>query len=327
MSCGIFHVSYIESMTFFEFNKRFPSEKSAIDYFIKIRYRNAPTCPKCGAKTKMYRWNGRAKVVHCKRCNSQFSVFAGTIFEGSSTDMRKWFYAIHLFLNAKNGVSACHLQRELGVTYKTAWRILMRIRTAMGNEKTKKLFKGIVEIDETYVGGKPRKINVKLDKEGKPGFPGKKRFYKRGRGTRKTPVVGIKERGSGRVHARVMLPNEEGKKLTGKQLLAVLDDACKKGAIVISDDLSSYKILDKKTAKKFIHLTVNHSKGQYSAGGGVDTNGIENFWSILKRMHYGTYHSMSEKHLQSYVNECAFRANHRGDAKEFEELLKQTLIA
>jgi transposase-like protein len=314
-------------MTFFEFNKRFPSEKSVIDYFIKIRYRNALTCPKCGAKTKVYRWKGRAKVVHCKRCNNQFSVFAGTIFEGSSTDMRKWFYAIHLFLNAKKGVSACQLQRELGVTYKTAWRILMRIRTAMGNERNKKLFKGIVEIDETYVGGKPRKINVKLDKDGKPIFPGKKKLYKRGRGTKKTPVVGIKERGSGRVHARVMLPNEEGRKLTGKQLLAVLDEACKKGTTVISDDLSSYKILDKKTAKNFAHLTVNHSKGQYSAGGGVDTNGIENFWSILKRMHYGTYHSMSEKHLQSYVNECAFRANHRGDAREFEKLLKQTLIA
>ena len=206
-------------MTFFEFNKRFPTEKSAIDYFIKIRYRNALTCPKCGAKTKVYRWKGRTKVVHCKRCNSQFSVFAGTIFEGSSTDMRKWFYAIHLFLNAKKGVSACQLQRELGVTYKTAWRILMRIRTAMGNEKTRKLFKGIVEIDETYVGGKPRKINVKLDKEGRPVFPGKKKFYKRGRGTRKTPVVGIKERSSGRGSRPSHAAERRGQEIDGEAII------------------------------------------------------------------------------------------------------------
>jgi len=312
-------------MTFFEFNKKFPTERSAIDYFIKIRYGNALTCPRCGAKTKVYRWRERAKMVHCKGCNNQFSVFAGTIFEGSPTNIRKWFYAIHLFLNAKKGVSACQLQREIGVTYKTAWRILMRIRMAMGNERNKRLFKGIVEIDETYVGGKPRKINARLDKEGRSVFHGA-RFVKRGRGTKKTPVVGVKERGSGRVHAKVMLPDEEGKKLTGKQLLAVLDEACKKGTKVISDDFSGYRILEKKTAKGFTHLTVNHSLGQYSAGDGVDTNGIENFWSILKRMHYGTYHSMSQKHLQSYVDECAFRANHRRDTKEFERLLRQAMI-
>jgi transposase-like protein len=203
----------------FEFNKRFPTEKSAMDYFIKIRYKNVLTCPKCGAETKVYRWEWESEGVHCKWCNSQFSVFAYTIFEGSSTDMRKWFYAIHLFLNAKKGVSACQLQKELGVSYKTAWRILMRIRTTMGNEKAKRLFKGIVEIDETYVGGKPKKINAKLDKERRPIFSGRK-SSKRGRGTKKIPVVGIKERSSGMVHAQVMLPSEEGKKLMGKQLLS-----------------------------------------------------------------------------------------------------------
>jgi transposase-like protein len=311
-------------MTFLEFNQLFPTETAAIDYFLHIRYGNTLSCPHCGAEVKVYRYRKRAKACHCKNCNSSFSPFAGTIFEKSSTSMVKWLYAVHLFLNDKKGISGCQLQRELGVTYKTAWRMLRQIRTAMGNGNMAKTFDVLVEIDETYIGGKPRRENTTLDTIGNPVSP-EKEPRKRGRGTDKTPVVGIKERSSGKVHAKVMLPNEKGQKLTGKQLLAVLDEACKDGTTVVSDDFSGYNILDKNHANNFIHLSVNHSIGQFSAGGGVHTNGIENFWSVLKRGWIGTYHHWSVKYMQKYVDEFCFRYGNRENPDIFDLLLKQAV--
>ncbi|MDR1278052.1 MAG: IS1595 family transposase [Treponema sp.] len=193
-----------------------------------------------------------------------------------------------MFLNGKKGISGCQLQRELGVTYKTAWRMLQQIRRAMGNENMAKAFNVFVEIDETYVGGKPRKENVKLDKNGTV-VPSEKEPSKRGRGTDKTPVIGVKERNSGKVYAKVALPNEKGQKLTGKQLLSVLDTVCADNTTVASDNFSGYNILDKKHDNNFIHLSVNHSAGQFSNGKGVHTNGIENFWGILKRGWVGPF--------------------------------------
>jgi transposase-like protein len=184
-------------MTFFEFDKKFPTEKSVIDYFLHIRYNNTLVCPHCGSMVKVYRYRSRAKVCKCTACNNTFSIFSNTIFEKSSTDLRKWFYAIHLFLNGKKGISGCQLQRELGVTYKTAWRMLKQIRTAMGNTDMRKSFEAFVEIDETYVGGKPRKENTWIDKDGVI-VPSAKEPSKRGRGTDKTPVIGVRERSSGK---------------------------------------------------------------------------------------------------------------------------------
>ncbi|GMO53061.1 MAG: hypothetical protein Pg6C_19180 [Treponemataceae bacterium] len=236
-----------------------------------------------------------------------------------------WFYAIHLIINDKKGISGCQLQRELGVTYKTAWRMLKQIRVAMGNRDMKETFDVFVEIDETYVGGKPRKENKNFDKNGNV-ISSDKPKNKRGRGTKKTPVVGVKERNSKQVYAQVMLPNEEGKKLSGKQLLSVLDEVCKEGTLVISDDFSGYAILDKKTEKNYIHVSVNHSLGQFSAGNGIDTNGIESFWSLVKREYIGTHHHYSVKYTQNYIDEMSFRQNNRKNPAVFETLLGQTVI-
>jgi transposase-like protein len=309
-------------MTFLDFNTKFPTEKAVVDYYVKIRYKNVLICPHCHSEVNVYRYRKRIKVVQCKNCNNTFSVFTGTIFEHTSTDMRKWFYAIHLFLNAKKGISGYQLQREIGVTYKCAWRILKQLRLAMGNIKNQKLFKTIVEIDETYVGGKPRR---EYDSENNI-VQNPVRIHKRGRGTDKIPVVGIKERKSGTVYARVMMPNDQGKKLTGKQLIAVLEAVCKDKTTVITDDFRGYDILDRDNEKNFKRLTVNHSIGQYSAGNGVHTNGIENFWSVFKRSWYGIYHHISIKYLQNYVNECCFRNNHRADLRQFDSLLNQALL-
>jgi transposase-like protein len=313
------------AMTFFEFNRKFPSEQAAIDHFVNVRYGDTLTCPHCKAKVRIYHRKDRHKVCNCWNCRNSFSVLSGTIFEHTKVDIRKWFYAVHLFLNGKKGISACQLQREIGGTYRTSWRMLQQIRTAMGNTNMAKTFDLVVEVDETYVGGKPRRENVKLDENGNV-IPSEKEPSKRGRGTNKTPVVGVKERSSGKVHAKVMLPNEKGQKLTGKQLLAVLDESCKDGTTVISDDFSGYNILDKKHANNFVHLSVNHSIGQFSNGKGVHTNGIENFWSVLKRGWVGTYHHWSVKYMQRYIDEFCFRYGNRKNVRIFDLVLKQGIV-
>ena len=228
--------------------------------------------------------------------------------------MRKWFYGIHLALNDKKGISSYQLQREIGVTHKTAWRMLRLIREAMGNKDMADSFQCFVEIDETYIGVRPRKENAGIIPKAKPKF---------GRGTDKTPVIGVKERGTNRVYAQVALPNEKGQKLSGKQLLAILDKVCKEGTTVASDDFSGYFILNHKTENNFVHVTVNHSMGQFSAGNGIHTNNIENFWSLIKRQWVGTHHHYSVKYMQGYIDEMCFRQNHREGG--FDTLLGQCM--
>ena len=311
------------AMTFIELQEKFPTEQSIIAHFRTIRYKNGLLCPHCGSTQKVGTRADQPKLCNCNHCHNTFSIFTGTIFEKSSTNLTKWFYAVHLFLNAKKGISALQLQREIGTTYKTAWRMLKQIRIAMGNENLTKSFELIVEVDETYVGGKPRKENNNLQFT----TPKPKDTSTTGRGTKKTPVIGIKERGTGRVYARVALPNEEGKKLTGKQLLAVISAVTKPNTVVMTDDFKGYNIMnhEKTNPEKFTHISVCHSLGEFSAGKGLHTNGIESFWAILKRAIIGNYHHVSTKYLQSYVNECCFRQNNR-NADAFNNLLKQSVL-
>lgn len=237
------------AMTFIELQEKFPTEQSIITHFRTIRYRNGLVCPHCGSTQKVGTRTDQPKLCNCNRCHNTFSIFTGTIFEKTSTDLTKWFYAVHLFLNAKKGISALQLQREIGTTYKTAWRMLKQIRTAMGNENLTKSFELIVEVDETYVGGKPRKENNNLQFT----TPKPKDTSNTGRGTKKTPVIGVKERETGRVYARVALPNEEGKKLTGKQLLTVISTVTKPNTVVMTDDFKGYNIMnhEKTNPEKF----------------------------------------------------------------------------
>lgn len=302
-------------MTFLEFQAKFPNEKAVIDYFLNIRYPNGVTCNHCGS-TKVYQRNTTPKVFVCHSCNNSFSIFKGTIFEKSCTDLKKWMYAVHLFLNGKKGISGCQLQREIGVTYKTAWRMLQQIRTAMANGSidNKNAFDAIVEIDETYVGGKPRKENKRDDDDQDKPTPSK-----RGRGTKKAPVVGVIDRENKIVYAKVALPNSKGQKLTGKQLFNILKQACRHNEpdIVISDEFKGYNSFDN---KDFIHLRVDHEV--IFADGEIHTNNIESFWATLKRGIYGIYHHVSMKYLQNYVNEFCFRYNNRKN-NMFDMVLRQ----
>lgn len=294
-------------MTFMEFLEMFPSEEKVIKHFVTIRYPAGIACNHCGS-IKVYHRNKTPKVYDCNDCKNTFSIFKDTIFEKTTTDLRKWMYAIHLFLNGKKGISGLQLKRETGVTYKTAWRMLKQIRKAMGNTQNKDLFEAIVEVDETYVGGKPRK---EFDNT---------KHNKRGRGTKKTPVVGLIDRAKKKVYARVALPNKHGKKLTGMQLLSILNEVCKQDATIITDEFTGYNIL-KKTA--YIRLMVDHSI-EY-ANGMIHTNNIESFWATLKRGVYGIYHHISVKYLQDYVNEFCFRYNNRNN-NMFDMILKQSII-
>ncbi len=304
-------------MTIFQLHQKFPTQKSIITHFIKIRYPDGISCPYCNSKDKISLRSDRPKFVNCNACKNTFSVFTGTIFEKTSVDLRLWFYTINSFLNAKKGFSALQLQREIGVTYKTAWRMLNKIRTAMGKEDLKDRFELIVEVDETYIGGKPRRVNYQTLTE-------KPRIYlKRERGTSKIPVIGVRERFTGRVYAKVADKDYNGRRLTGNQLLSVIEAVTKENTIVMTDDFTGYNILNhkKNNPKHYTHITVNHSLGQYSAGNGLHTNGIEGFWAILKRTIIGSYHHVSVKYMQDYVNECAFRQNNRTETS-FDTFLK-----
>jgi len=284
-------------MTFLDFLKKFPDEKACIDYYIKIRYPDGVRCNHCGSP-KVYQRKKNLKAFTCNDCYNSFSPFKGTIFEHSSTDIRMWFYAIHLFLNGKKGISALQLQREIGVTYKTAWRMLQQIRKAMGNAEQKEFFDTIVEMDETYVGK-----NIK-DKYHDP----KDGPTPRGRGTSKTPVVGAVDRSNKRIFAKVSLPDKDGHRLTSKQLLNILEQVSKpeNGNTIITDEYRGY---NKLKANNYVHLRINH-QSTYSDGM-VHTNNMESFWATLKRGVYGIYHHVSVKYMQRYVDEFCFRYNNR----------------
>ena len=312
-------------MNLFEFQQTFPTEKEAIEYFISIRYPQGIICPKCGAKLNVYHRHTFPRMCHCNNCKSEFSIFAKTIFEKSDTDLRKWFYAINLSLISRKGISAMQLKREIGVTYKTAWRMLRQIRSAMGNADMSKTFEAIVEIDETYIGGKPRKGNNKDKEESEDNNDDddKKPKNPRGRGTRKTPVIGVKERITNKVYAKVAMPDGKGRKLSGRQLLSVLETVCKDNTVIMTDDFKGYDILNRPNGNNFIRLSVNHSGGEYSRLNFIHTNGIESFWALLKRGVFGIYHHISVKYMQNYINEFCFRLNNN----TFDGILRQSVIA
>ncbi|MCR8640779.1 transposase [Leptospira interrogans serovar Ricardi] len=295
-------------MNHFELLQRFPDDRAIIDYFVQCRYGKHIRCNHC--KSNRISPLKNPKFYQCNGCNLTFSIFKGTIFEKTRVSLRKWILAINFVCNNKKSLSACQLQREIGGSYETSWRMLHQIRKAMDSKLNQKLFEAIVEVDETYVGGKPRKGSRK----NKP--------VKRGRGTNKTPVVGILERESGRVYAQVAIPNLEGKKLTGKQLLNIIDKAITKNITIMTDEFKGYKILDKNPER--IHLVIDHSKE--FVRGAIHTNNIENFWSLLKRGIIGSYHHISVKYMQRYVDEFAFRYGNRKSKDLFELIVFRAVL-
>lgn len=270
----------------------------ATDFVAKLRWPHGPICPRCEGTEYSYLTTRR--VWKCKSCKKQYSVKVGTIFEDSPLGLDKWLPAIWLIANSKNGISSHELGRALGVTQKSTWFMLHRIRLAMQTGSFEK-FSGEVEVDETYIGGKARNMH-KRDRPAK--ISG--RSY-----LNKTVVLGMIERG-GTVRAEVV-PNV--KKAT---LQPRIREAVEPGASIFTDNLYSYTGLD----WKYDHRTVDHA-ARY-VDGHVHTNHMENFWSLLKRGLHGTYISVEPFHLFRYLDERVFTFNLRDktDYGRFESVLR-----
>lgn len=289
-------------MNIIEIYKRFPTQKDCLKHLEDVRWKGQPKCPYCNSLnvTPM----PKESRHHCNNCNTSFSVTVGTIFHKTKTDCQKWFLAISLILNARKGISARQLARDIEVNRNTAWYMSMRIRKAMTQFSDQTLLKGIVEMDETYIGGKPRKGN---NKDGEP--------LKRGRGTKKTPVIGMIERG-GNVKARVSKKGE----LTANKLSALVRrNIDTSNAILMTDEYKGYLRMS-----SFIkHQTVDHQ--QWYVDGDTHTNTIESFWAILKRGIVGQFHKVSLHHLPKYIDEFSFRFNNRNNSEIFDMTISKAL--
>lgn len=280
--------------------RQFPTNDDCIVHLEQVRWSGSPTCPYCQAQQSTPVTTGHRH--HCNSCNTTFSVTVRTIFHHSHLPLQKWFLAVSLVLNAKKGIAARQLARDLEVNKNTAWRMAMKIRGAMRESEQRGLLQGLVEMDETYVGGKPR-----------PGASGKP--PKRGRGTKKTPVVGMIERG-GRVKAGVA----KNDALTAPKLSALVrrnvDIA---NAILITDEYKGYLGI-----KSFMpHETVVHS--EWYVEGFRHTNNMESFWALLKRGIIGQYHKVSLRYLPRYIDEFCYRHNNRGQDDLFAMTLSRSV--
>ena len=271
--------------------QRFPTQKDCIAHLEKARWQGTTSCPYCKS-------NRTARMQHrhrCYSCKTAFSVTVGTIFHHTHLPLQKWFLAVTLMLNAKKGLSALQLSRDLEVNKNTAWRINMQLRKAMKQSEQRDLLTGIVEMDETYIGGKPRKGSSGDGPDGS---------HLRGRGTKKSPVVGAAERG-GRVTAKVTKKGQ----LNGRNLRAfVRDRVDTRNASLITDEYPGYIGMN----KVLPHAVINHSR--WYVDGALHTNTIEGFWALLKRGMFGQFHSVSGRHLQKYVDEFCYRYNLRDAA-------------
>lgn len=273
----------MKKLTVQQFFKQFPSDDACLEHLMKVRYGLEGDCPKCGAQTKFSRVRSQ-RAYACQWCGWHTYPSVGTPFESSRTSLQLWFYAIYLFTTTRSGVSAKELQRQLGVTYKCAWRMGHEIRKHMDFVDGNPPLDGEIEMDETFIGG---------HEEGSYG----------GRG--KTIVVGMLDRG-GDILTEVV-PNRKS-----ETLIPLIEKHVKEGSTVYTDYHSAYEAMKQ---KGYDHQRVNHSKGEYVRGD-VHINTIESYWSRLKLSIRGTHIHVSPKHLDKYAKEFEYRFNSRGNPSE-----------
>ena len=289
------------SMNIIDIQKHYVSEDSCAAAVEKLRWPDGVRCPICG-EIRISRFKSKGKtgkvrrLLQCleKTCRYQFTATTGTIFHDSHLPLHKWFLAITLVCNAKKGLSAKQMQRDLGVSYKTAWYLCHRIRNAMQRSSGGPKLQGIVEVDETYVGGKYDRRRKRNPHE-------------------KQPVIGLIERG-GMVDAHT-IPTPSKTVLTG----VVRARVSTKAEMVVTDQYRAYKSL----GKDYRHKSINHLR-EYVRGN-VHTNSIENFWSLFKRGLIGSFHKMSTKHMHRYVNEFTYRFNGRKNPNIWGDTLRNLL--
>jgi transposase-like protein len=289
--------------TFEHFNREFPDDDTCLEYVKEQRFSGGMAqCEKCQRETKHHRIAGRT-AYSCQNCGTQIYPLAGTIFEKSTTSLRTWFYAMYLMGSTRCGISAKQIQRETGVTYKTAWRMFHQIRTLM-SEDGLQLEGPTVEVDETYYGG------VRKYGTGRPMRGDKK----------KAPVLGIVER-KGRAVAKAVTDVGQA------TLLGAISEHVLPESMVYTDELHGYDNLrwTKKDGEPmgYVHRRIKHSAKVYVVGD-IHTNTVEGFWSLIKRGIGGVYHAVSQKYLQSYLDEYSFRYNRRDQGNLiFKSILEQ----
>lgn len=280
--------AYREGMTLIQLMDMFPDEDAAREWFESVIWPDRRYCPKCGCTETNEVPNAKPMPYRCKGCRSYFSVKTGTAMQSSKVPLRKWAFAIYLCLTSLKSVSSMKLKRDLGVSQPTAWFMLHRIREAWGAGDGEP-FDGPAEVDETYFGGKRKNMSNAQ----------RRALKDTGRGAvGKTAVIGIKDRATNRVRAGVITG-------TGAETLRdFVEKHTEADAMVFTDDAAAYKGMGRE------HKSVRHSVSEYVRGQ-AHTNGIESFWSMLKRSHDGTFHKISPKHLQRYVSEFAGKHNIR----------------
>lgn len=284
--------------------EQFPTQESCISHLETVRWDDIPKCPYClstkqSPLKKEYRY-------HCNNCNTSYSVTVRTIFHHTHLPIQKWFLAISLILNVKKGISARQLARHIHVTRNTGWRISMKIRDAMLEPEQRGILQGLVEMDETYIGGKPRKTQKYRPKGPK---------LHTGRGTKKTPVVGMIKR-YGKVRAKVVKKDH----LTFKRMSMLVRETVDLERSVLVTDQARFYFRMKNILP---HRSLNHNVTY--ADGWIHTNSIESFWALLKRGIVGQFHKVSVKHLPKYLNEFSYRFNNRDNENIFEDTLERAL--
>ena len=281
--------NYRKGLSLKQIIRKFPTDKAAEEWFIKQRWPSGICCPECGSVNVQTDCKHKTMPYRCREkvCAKKFSPKTGTAMEGAKIGYQDWIIAMFLVSTSLKGVASMKLHRDLGVTQKTAWFLSMRIRTALSQGDA--LFSGPVEVDETYIGGK--RSNMRNSK--------RKKLANTGRGAvGKTAIVGVKDRATKQVAAKVV------NSTNAETLQGFVKDHTAPGATVYTDDATAYNALP------FNHAVIKHSLSEY-VNGDVHTNGIESLWSMLKRAHKGTFHKLSPKHLDRYVQEFAGRHNIR----------------
>jgi len=280
--------------------EKFTSHSSCLSYLEKVRWPQGPVCPYCSSKRSSA--VSKENRYKCCKCNRSFSVLVGTIFEATKLPLQKWFMAIYLIMDAKKGISSLQLSRHLNINKDTAWLLQRRIRIAMSESN---FLQGIVEVDETYIGGSLSKMNIDYKKRGN--------HYKQGQ-EHKQPVLGMYQR-EGKIKLKIL------EKAWGEEIKPILKESISKESTIVTDGFGGYYGIDKYYNA---HIVLNHTK-KINRIGEYNTSSIEGFWSMLKRSVIGTYHQISLKYLQEYLDELAFKFNYRNNHKRFDIIINNLL--